>query len=98
MIFDGKLATDPQYKGKRTGYRFTVSCYERRLTPVYPHKLLDNHPSPNNWWSLTYLNHEVLFDTQGGDEVPPIQMIFDGKLATDPQYKGKRTVNAGVSS
>lgn len=35
--------------------------------------------------------HEVLFDTQGGDEVPPIQMIFDGKLATDPQYKGKRT-------
>jgi hypothetical protein len=22
MIFDGKLATDPQYKGKRTGYRF----------------------------------------------------------------------------
>ena len=28
--------------------------------------------------------HEVLFDTQGGDEVPPIQMIFDGLKALQP--------------
>ena len=35
--------------------------------------------------------HEISFDTQGGDDVPQTQMIFDGKLATDPQYKGKKT-------
>lgn len=34
--------------------------------------------------------HVLSFDTDGGSKIPASQSIFTGKLATDPQYDGKK--------